>query len=175
MDNVQLQHEKAVGDKFIEWLNARDGSNFSFSSRAGEAPDFVYKDGAKLLRVEIVGAYYDDAHAKLLWGIARDVPNAPNSWSGKNFDEALLQDIERQIHKKCGLSYGPDCLLIVTVRPPVTISEEVEELLPLIHLPARVPFKGVFLAGTFPISTRSKGGYRVWALKEIGDKKSPQT
>ena len=167
MDKIQLQHEKAVGDAFIEWLNVRDKSQLVFSSRAGEAPDLVYKDGSKLLRVEIVGAYYDPAHAKLLWGNARRVPDAPDSWSGVNFDEALMRDIERQIHKKCGLSYGPNCVLVVTVRPPVTISEEVEELLPLIKLPGHVPFDGIFLTGTFPVSARSAGGYRVWALKDI--------
>jgi hypothetical protein len=167
MDAVQLQHERAVGDQLIEWLNNRDGTSYTFLRREGEAPDLVYADRGRLLRVEVVGAYYDSDHARLLWGHAREVPDTPNSWSGVDFDEALLRDIERQIHKKCKLSYGPNCVLLVTVRPPMTVWEEVEELLYLLKLPERIPFDGVFLAGTFPMSTRSTGGYRVWVFKDI--------
>jgi hypothetical protein len=167
VDAIQLQHEKAVGDEFISWLNAQRNWQFVFSERGGEAPDLIYSEGWRKLRIEVVGAYYDAAHAKLLWGNARELPNAPHSWSGCDFDEALIKDIERQIHKKCLLAYGSGCVLLVSVRPPVTVHEEVTELLDTLLMPDRVPFEGIFLAGTFPVSSRSHGGYHVWALKDI--------
>jgi hypothetical protein len=167
MDAIQLQHERSVGDQLIEWLNHGRGWHFVFDERGGDAPDLVYRDAKRKLRMEVVGAYYDAAHARLLWGNARDLPNAPTSWTGCNFDEALMKNIERHIHKKCSLSYGPGCVLLASIRPAMTVHEEVEELLQTIQMPERIPFDGVFLAGTFPISSRSRGGYRVWALKDF--------
>lgn len=167
MDAIQLQHERAVGEQFVEWLNKRDGSRFSFSHREKEAPDLVYSDGNHILRLEVVGAYYDPAHARWLWASARKLPNAPVSWSGVNFDRALLHDIERQIQKKCNLSYGSNCVLLVSVSPPLTSAKDTDELLSDIVLPDRIPFDGIFLTGEFPTSSHSKGGYYVWPLKDL--------
>lgn len=164
MDSVQIQHEQAVGDELIAWLNARYHSR---SHREREAPDLVYVNGSRQLRVEVVGAYYDSAHAKLLWGAARSLPDNPRSWSGINFDERLIKDIEKQIHKKCALAYGPRCVLLVSVKPPLTTWKEMKELLRSLALPEHVPFDGIYLAGVFPTSPDSQGGYYVWPLKDI--------
>ena len=34
--------ERAVGERFVEWLNTKFGLKYTFLKRAGEAPDLVY-------------------------------------------------------------------------------------------------------------------------------------
>ena len=152
MDEIQLQHERAVGDQFIDWLNKRDGSHFTFSCRGKEAPDLVYTDAGRILGVEIVDAYYDAADAKRHWKGARKAPDAPKRWSGADPDRRLLGDIDWQIRKKCKRSYGPNGLLVVTVRPAITSEIDMEELLRDLELPDKIRFVGVYLSGHFPIA-----------------------
>lgn len=164
MDDVQKQHERAVGDKFIEWFNRQNGSSFSFSCRGDRAPDLVYRDQRRMLNIEIVDCYYDNNDAKLKWMNARHISNAPKGWTGVDFDEALLTDINRAVIEKCGKSYGSDCVLLINISPALTTAEEVEEMLPQIEIPKRATFNSIYLSGTFGISRTSVGGYRVWRL-----------
>jgi hypothetical protein len=180
VDEIQLQHERAVGDRLIDWLNQRDGSHFVYSRRGKDAPDLVYTD-TRILGVEIVDAYYDAADAKRQWKGARKAPDAPKRWSGADPDRRLLGDIEWQIRKKCRLAYGPNCILVVSVRPAITSEITMKELLRDLQLPDKIPFIGVYLSGNFPIAfhvpwgrpggrnasklTRpSPGGLRIWQL-----------
>jgi len=168
MDATQLAHERAVGDKLVEWLNERDGTSFAFSHREREAPDLVFRDEEALVRVEVVGAYYDESDAKLLWKTARGQPDAPGGWAGTNFDAALLRNVQLQIEKKCGKAYGPGCLLLITVHPALTTAAIMQDLLDRIVLPAIMPFAGVFLAGEFPGGVASRSGYHAWELSDRG-------
>jgi hypothetical protein len=60
VDEIQLRHERAVGDRVIDWLNQRDGSHFTFSHRGKDAPHLLYGDAGRILGVEVAGAYYDN-------------------------------------------------------------------------------------------------------------------
>ena len=95
MEPIQEQHERAVGDKLIAWLNDRDGSNYSFIRRGDlapdQAPDLIYGNGAQTLGIEVVGAYYDKADSTLQWQGARGRTNAPQRWSGVGIDDSLLK------------------------------------------------------------------------------------
>ncbi len=174
MDASQLQHERAVGDRLVAWLNTRYGRKFDFSGRGREAPDLLYSDGDRTLGVEVVGVYYDPAHAKMLWQNAREVPGASDNWLGKDPDQNLAQGIRTQIEKKCGKAYGPDCVLLVNVPPGLTTKEELGVLLERISIPQPCPFVGVFVAGTFPMSTSSVGGYHVFPLVDLPANKAHQ-
>jgi hypothetical protein len=131
--------------------------------------------------VEIVDAYYDASDAKRQWKGARKAPDAPKRWSGAEPDRRMLGSIEGQIRKKCRLAYGPNCILVVSVRPAVTSEITMEELLSDLQLPDKIPFIGVYLSGNFPIALHvpwgkaskrsvrktavpSPGGFRVWQL-----------
>jgi hypothetical protein len=165
MDDVQKQHERAAGDKFISWYNNQTGSNFNFASRGDLGPDLIYKDQSIILKIEIVDCYYDNNDAKVKWMNVRHIPNAPRGWGGVNFDYALLKDINRAIKDKCvNKSYGSDCIILVNISPSLTTANEIEDMLSLIEIPKGVPVDAIYLSGTFPISRNSIGGYRVWQL-----------
>ncbi len=166
MDCIQDQHERAVGGKFVKWYNALKGTAFGFAGRAGEAPDLIYRDGQRELRMEITDCYYDADDAKVKWQNAREVRNAPTAWSGVNADAALRDCVQDAIQRKCEKCYGPDCILVVNVSPAVTTAEEMGGLLRDIRLPSSHCFNGVFVTGDFGVSSNgSEGGYRAWELQ----------
>lgn len=165
MDLLQEQHERWVGDQVIQWYNSRHGASYRFHGRAGEAPDLEYRDGDRALRVEVVTAYYDVEDAKFKWLDARKRPDAPNRWSGVNFEDSLVENINSAIEAKCEKSYGSNCALAICVLPPITAAEEMESLLAGVRVPPKNSFHGIYLYGEFPgpvgSSTLEK---RVWQL-----------
>ena len=164
MDEIQLQHERAVAENFIRWYNQQHGTNFTFHGRPEEAPDQAFRDGENELQVEVADAYYDKADAMLKWKTARGAPDAPSSWSGSNFDDRLVESINRVIEEKCAKDYGRNCAFVVNVYPNLTTAGEMEAMLPEIRVPDGHRFTGVYLTGDFPHATGDIGGYRCWQL-----------
>ena len=164
MDDIQEQHERAVGNAFIAASNQQQGSQYVFDRRGNEAPDLVYCDGDSQIYLEIVGCYYDTNDAKFKWQIARNLPNAPTGWSGVNFDEALVANINAKIRHKCAKDYGPNCMLIVYISPNLTTFKEMEALLPRIEIPSKHRFAGIYLVGDFGVSSDSTVSYAIRTL-----------
>jgi hypothetical protein len=165
MDTLQEQHERWVGDQVINWYNSRHGSNFRFHGRCGAAPDLEYRDNDRFLRIEVVTAYYDEGDdAKFRWLNARERPDAPKKWSGRDFEAKLVENVNEAIKDKCAKSYGPNCLLAVCVLPSLTFASDMEPLLEKISIPANGPFDGVYLCGEFPAPIPNPAERRVWQL-----------
>lgn len=167
MDTVQKQFERANGDTFIEWLNAQLDAYYAFSRRAGEAPDLVYSFSDSELFIEVTAGYYDSAHATFLWENARAAEGAPSGWTGVNPDKCLAEAIHRRVTDKSKNRYGSNCILLVVVPPGVTSAEDLARLLAEKAPPVYTPFAGIYVAGRFPITSRSSGGYRVIPIKEL--------
>jgi hypothetical protein len=164
MDPLQQQFECAVGDDLVKWLNARDGTSFVFQRRGDDAPDLIYEDQGRLLPIEVVAAYYDQAEASMQWQNARQRANAATSWSGMNFDEALAMNVIARIREKCAKTYGPNCVLLVAVRPPLTPMPDFQRLLATVEVPDHIPFTAIYVAGDFPATTHAAIGYFAWQL-----------
>ena len=165
MDSLQEQHERWVGDQVIQWYNSGHGTSFRFSGRAGVAPDLEYCEGSRSLRIEVATAYYDAEDAKFKWLAARKRPDAPNQWSGVDFEQSLVENINSALDAKCGKSYGPNCVLAICVLPPLTSAEEMQSLLGSVSVPATNPFDGIYLCGEFPAAIGSSAPERrVWQL-----------
>jgi len=165
VDPLQEQHECWVGDLVTEWYNARHGTSFGFKGRCGTAPDLEYRDGSQVLRIEVVTAYYDEADdAKFHWLNARERPDAPQKWSGVNFEKSLVENINSAIDTKCQKSYGPNCVLAVCVFPSLTFADELESLLEGVSVPATNPFDGIYLCGEFPAPIGTPAERKVWQL-----------
>ena len=175
MDPLQQQFEKAIGDEFFEWLNARRKTSYSFSGRAGEAPDLVYASGTHELSVEITAAYYDGKHAEFLWKNWRGTKDAPAGWKGVNPNKSLAQAIANRVAEKCTKRYGGESILLVDVTPGVTSAEELSELLAQGSFPTEIPFAGVYVVGQFPIKSSSSGGYRVIPIKDLPANRTVET
>jgi hypothetical protein len=47
MDEIQEQHERAIGEAFIGWYNQQNGTRFVYHGRPREAPDLIYRDGER--------------------------------------------------------------------------------------------------------------------------------
>ena len=168
MDPIKEQFERANGDAFIDWLNAKLGTKYSFSYRPDQAPDLAYSYAGDELLVEVTAAYYDDSpHAEFLWRGACNSSDAPDGWTGVNPDKSLSQKVVERIEEKSQKSYGSRCILLVVVPPGVTSVETLAELLTQQTIPDDMPFVGVYVAGRFPITDSSAGGYRVIPIKEL--------
>jgi hypothetical protein len=85
-----------------------------------EAPDLRYVDGTRVLNLELTDAYYDEqSDAAMQWDAARKKANAPDSWSGGDFDRALIKNINAGIAKKCRKDYAETAFWSITSDLPV--------------------------------------------------------
>jgi hypothetical protein len=165
MDALQEQHERAVGDAFVDWYKKQIGTSFVYSAHGTEKPDLVYTDGAKELPLEVTVAYYDAGHATMLWKNARDVPGAPDSWSSRRPDQKLVGSVNMAMAKKAAKDYPPGIVLVVAVNPDLTDAEEFARLLPAVRVPTNHSFVGIYVGGLFPASSGgSPGGYFWWKM-----------
>lgn len=166
MDTIQEEHERGVGDAFLDWYNQRMGTSYKYNARGVDAPDLIYRDGAKELLLEITVAYYDAGHATMLWQNARDLPDAPDSWSTKSPDQKLIDSVRLALTKKSGKAYPPGCVLLIAIYPDLTTAEEFAALIPEISVPDAHPFTEIYVGGLFPASSSgSVGGYSWWKLR----------
>ncbi len=164
MDEIQIKHERTVGDAFVAWLNKDQQKQFVYDSRPQEAPDLRYVDDQEILSIEIADAYYDGNDAAMKWQAARKKDDAAHSWSGVNFDAALTTDISKRIAEKCSKNYGANCALVVNVYPSLTTIQDMEQMILNIGVPKQSPFVGIYLTGHFPSSSSSVGGFGCWRL-----------
>lgn len=168
MVSLKAQHERAVGDRFISWYNAKNATAFAFEERGADPPDLIYRDGGRRLPVEITTAYYDDADAIMRWKSARRDPTASASWSGVGPDENLASDIGRRLVEKCQSRLEPGTVLVVAIYPALTTADEIAALLPTMEVPGNCRFAGIYVAGVFPASSDgSVEGYRCWRLGSV--------
>ena len=159
MDSVQIDFERGVGDRFVDWLNDKSGRRFVFDRRGDPAPDLIYTWQGIDLPLEIVAAYHDDqSHAEFLWKGARGHATAPDHWTGVNPSKSLAAAVRRNIARKCEKNYGADVVLLVEVPPGVTECEELALLLGDPEQWGNSPFAGIFVTGTFPMTSTSEGG-----------------
>jgi len=158
MSDIKKLHEKAVAEKFANWLNAKEGSSYKFDHFPQEPPDVVLADGSKKLSLEIVTAYYDGVDAEVLWQAARKRPG-PTSWEGEGIDAKLISSINDEVEGKCAKLYSSDTILIVYVRPSLTTWPDLQELAPNLKLPKNIPFESIYLSGDFPGAVDSDQGY----------------
>ncbi len=167
MDAIQEHHERAVGDVFIGWYNERMGTSYEYWARGTDVvPDLIYKYGSKEVLLEITAAYYDAGHATMLWQNARDLPGAPESWTGKSPDQKLVHSVNLALAKKSGKTYPSGCVLLVVIYPDLMDAEEFTALIPEICVPEPQPFAEIYVGGPFPASSSgSVGGYSWWRLR----------
>lgn len=172
MGDAKEKNERLVADRFFEWLIDQGGPDFTFSHRAGEAPDLVYVSDLGQLQVEVTTSYYDGLHAKFLWDFERGAENPPAGWHGVgNPHRALADDVLTRLRNKCGKRYGETTILLILIPPGLTSAEQLWELLSEETLPSVIPFLGVYVVGRFPITSESTGGYRVLAIKEYWEQR----
>ena len=168
MDSAQERHERKVDEQLIEWYNERHDTSFHHDGRGGEAPDLKYQDGKHWLRVEVTSAYYDpNKDAQFKWGAQRQLPDALREWTGKDFDQYLLNSINASIAAKCRNAYGRNCLLAVYVLADMTRVDVMETLLKDITVSDTHCFDGIYLCGEFAVmldSPISGCDRRVWQL-----------
>lgn len=167
MNEFQVKNEKAVGQAFIEWLNAEKGQNYIYKGRPDRAPDLIYASGNNELYIEVTSAFYDNDHAKFIWKSVRGEPDAPTSWGGINPNESLVNEIHNCVIKKAKKRYKNETLLLIEVPPGVTSDEELSNLLDLRQFPDDLPFMGIYVVGEFPIKNNSAGGLRVIPIYEL--------
>ena len=176
VDQTKIQHERAVGDRFIRTYNEIEGTGYVFSAHAddGEAPDLVYLDRGRPLWVEVTSAYYDGDDARVQWGNARGDEDAPKEWSNhdgavlKNPDPEgqLIRNLNAKLADKCSKRYRQPCLLVIYVSPGITTGKEFDELAKGIVVPKKHAFEGIYVAGDFGTAGApdSPEGYWVWRL-----------
>lgn len=144
-------NERAVGDRFIEWFNAQYGLSYSFTRRAGEAPDLVYAipDKAELF-IEVTSAYYGDEYAKFIWGGVRRSENlCLVSTNAGDLNNKIVSDVAKAIEKKCIKRYEKHCILVVDITSFWTSPEVLSSMLEQYSIPEN-NFAGIYIHGRFP-------------------------
>ena len=165
MDDIQKQHERAVGDALIVEINRKQKKQYVFNRRGDQAPDLIYRDSNLEISIEVVSCYYDDNDAKFKWQNAKGFSGAPEGWAGVDFDEALVMSINKEIERKCKeKDYGKNCLLAVYISPNLTTFNEMKDLMPQIKTPSKHRFSGIYLIGYFGISGDSTVNHAIWEL-----------
>lgn len=165
MDPTQEQHERAIGDAFIEWYNKQNGTAYGYHDRGADPPDLVYRSGSQEMLLEVTVAYYDADHATMLWQSARGAPDAADSWSSRSPDRKLIDSINLVLAKKSKRAYPPGCVLVLVLYPDLTSAEEFAELMGQINMAPDHPFAEIYVGGLFPASSSgSAGGYFWWKL-----------
>jgi hypothetical protein len=164
--SLKQKVERAIGDQFAEWLNQSNGSDFKFERIGTDPPDLTYRDGDKILPVEVATSYYHDEDAIMRWKHARKDPTAPVKWS-KPLDEPdqrLITSINERIVEKCLGTYDVGTVLIIKTYPAITTKAEFEELKSSIAIPDLVPFAAIYVGGSFPSGRDGPGGYFCWKV-----------
>ncbi len=119
----------------------------------------------RTMPVEVGGGYYDSEHAKFLWLSARGAGNAPDSWSGENPEEGLVEALSNVVASKTTKPYPPRTALVLHVNLPLTTVAEMADLCPRIVIPATHPFRGIYVTGHFAASSDDpRGGFYAWRL-----------
>ena len=168
MNLTKEQFERLAGDRFVTWYNDEHGCNYLYAGRPNPAPDLEYRDGERVLRVEVTEASYDDgADAIFKWKHLRGDADAPRVWAGVEPDEALAVRIGRQLTKKAAITYGSDCALVVHIDPTMSNPGDIQRILADVPVPAKHSFQGIYVAGFFGFSSdTAPPGYKCWRLYE---------
>lgn len=177
MDEIQKQHERAVGDTLIAELNQKQGTQYIFTRRGDgqgdNAPDLIYIDnssGSNIgIGIEVVTSYYDNEDALFRWKNARNHSDAPKSWAGVNFESTFIENINKALQKKCSKNYGGKCLLAIYISPCATTYNRMSELLQNIKVPQKHRFMGIYLIGRFGVSGDSNVTNAIWELTPDSD------
>lgn len=165
MDKIQERHERAVGQEFIRWYNAQNGTAYAYHARGGDPPDLVYRSCNQEMLLEITTAYYDDEHAKMTGQSVRRLPDRPESpFEALGADQKLIAFINLILAKKCKKTYPPGCLLVVSIYPDMTAPVDFLSLMPGIIVPMGHRFVEIYVGGLFPMTTGFPGGYLWWAI-----------
>jgi len=162
---TKKQHEREVGDALIAELNQKQGKQYVFKDRSGdEVPDLIYRDESSQIGLEIESCYYDNDDATFKWQNAKNLPDAPQGWSGVNFNRALVMNINKAIQKKCAKDYGPNCLLGLYIHTGLTTYKKMVSLIPSIKVPLKHKFVGIYLIGYFGVNNDSDTSKAIWEL-----------
>ena len=164
MDEIQERHERAVVKTFVDHRNSVYGDCLEYRGRPEGAGDARCVRGDREVIIEETNAFDDVGHAKFKWQNARNLPEAPKTGSGINFDRKLIGSINARLAEKCLNHYGASSILLINVPSMVTDAARMESLLCEVELPASVPFAQIFVVGHFPWSSSSFGGYGCWQI-----------
>ena len=143
------QDERAVGERFVKWLNTQFGLKYTFLRRAGEAPDLVYAlpDSTELF-VEVTSASYGRKYQKFIWDGIRSSEDQILVTEGEDDNSKLVSDIVRIVDQKCNKRYEKHCLLVVSVTSFWTPAKTLAELLSQHEFPEN-NFAGIYVHGRF--------------------------
>lgn len=151
MELLKEQDERAVGERFVKWLNTKFGLEYSFIRRAGEAPDLVYALPNKTeLFIEITSAYYANEDAKLIWDGIRSSEDQILTQVGavRDHDSELVSNIVRIANQKCNKRYEKHCILVISTTCFWTSEKVLVQLLSQREFPEN-NFAGIYVHGRF--------------------------
>ena len=149
MTSLKELDERAVGDRFIDWLNCQYDLEYRFSRRAGEAPDLVYSLPDKTeLFIEVTSAYYGKEYAKFIWEGVRSQEDQFLVTEMGGEDSSLVSDIARVVNQKCMKRYEKHCILVISTTCFWTSAKTLAQLLASQEFPDN-NFAGIYVHGRF--------------------------
>lgn len=157
-ESVKKDHEKAVGDQLLEFLNAR----FSFE-RFGDPnnrePDVIYTHGGGTLGIEVSTAYYRNRDAQDEWEIATgerplaagEIRPSSGGIIG-NPDQLICDRVQAELEDKCGKAYEGtnETWLCINLDAPLSDACSVATCVKELQVPPKHGFARIYLTYTAP-------------------------
>jgi hypothetical protein len=163
-DAIAKQHEVAIANRLVGFLNARLGTTYS-SAEESEAPDAITHDASgRPLGIEVTCPDYSPEEAKNTWTIARGKPELSTRWVRQdesigdrfarapvlvNFTNALVSSAQNAIQEHCCKRYGMATYLVVDLsHAALTTADRADEVVGRLSVPECSGFVEVYVALT---------------------------
>lgn len=155
---VKKDHEKAVADQLLAALKV-EAAFERFGDPEKKEVDVIYKQGGRILGIEVATAYYEDRDAHDEWEIATGenplaVGEIRLSSAGVigNPDQRICERIQKELEDKCGKVYeGTDeNWLCLNLNAPLGDAQSVAECVKNLHIPGEHRFGRIHITYTAP-------------------------
>jgi len=170
--SVKKQHERAVVQDFLEWLNARRGTQFKVIEEP-DRPDAIIRSTRVTRWVEVTDAFWTEDWAKDLYSYAtpgeehKPVESGPYTGMDESLASHFVQVLVNKLKKRSYLQslekYGPGYLL-VPINHPLFNVRTVWEMKDLWRAKQPVQNLGCFKDVYFAFPTAKGQVFRKWRV-----------